>query len=395
MRGFWLGCALAGLLAGCGGKGDADGDGDGASSGADTGSGAPTGTGAETGASSETGADPCDGPTRCPADGEWPFERLSEYDFFQQPMVDLTPKDGVVLYEVGAPLWSDAAGKGRFIVLPEGGKIEFSADDDWAFPDGTILIKTFYFDHDRRDPQAGYRIIETRLLVRADGVWEPYTYLWNDEQTEATITKVGKRVDISFIDAEGAEQSEEYIVPNLDQCSSCHERDDVQRSLGLVTLQMNRMVEREGSSVAQLDWLDGLGMFAAAPPAPDSLPGFVDPMGGEGTLDERARGYLHGNCAHCHRPGGGASKSGLVFLATETELAKVGVCKVPAAAGPGTGGHAHDIEPGKPDESIVIFRMNSLDPEIKMPELPNRVIDTQGVELVREWIAALPGTCGP
>jgi len=71
------------------------------------------------------------------------------------------------------------------------------------------------------------------------------------------------------------------------------------------------------------------------------------------------------------------------------------VCKVPAAAGPGTGGHPHDIVPGDPDTSIVIFRMNSLDPEIKMPELPNRVIDARGVELIREWISALPMTpCG-
>lgn len=385
MRIFALGCALAGLLAGCGGgKGDGEA---GQTTGASTGAGTE-----ETGAPTSTGGDPCDGPMRCPADGAWPFEKLSEYDFFQGAMVEQTPKDGVVPYEVGAPLWADHAGKGRFIVLPEGGAIEFSAEDDWAFPDGTILIKTFYFDHDRRDPEAGYRILETRLLIREDGAWTPHTYLWNDEQTEATITKVGKRVDVSFIDLEGAEQTEEYIVPNLDQCASCHERDDVQRSLGLVTLQMNRMVERDGASVAQIDWLAAQGMFVAAP-AVDGLPGFVDPMGTDGTLDERARGYLHGNCAHCHRLGGGASSSGLVFLATEMDLAKVGVCKVPAAAGPGTGGHAHDIEPGDPDRSIVVFRMNSLDPEIKMPELPNRVIDAKGVALIREWIAALPGSC--
>ena len=131
-------------------------------------------------------------------------------------------------------------------------------------------------------------------------------------------------------------------------------------------------------------------MFASPPPAAASLPAFVDPFGTAGTLDQRARDYLHGNCAHCHQPGGGAGKSGLVFLASETNLAKVGVCKVPAAAGPGTGGHPHDIVPGKPDESIVLFRMNSLDPEIKMPELPNRVIDKAGVELIRQWIAAMP-----
>lgn len=381
MRRYVFGCVLA--LAGCGGAGatgeDTSGSGSSGSSEGSSGE-APTSTGE---------VDPCDGPMRCPVEGEWPLPALSDYDFFQGPMVELTPKDGVVPYMVGSALWSDHAGKGRFIVLPGGGQISFSEADDWAFPDGTILIKTFFFDHDRRDPEAGYDIIETRLLIRVDGAWEPHTYLWNEEQTEAKIIKTGKRVDVSFIDVDGEMKGEEYIVPNLDQCSSCHERDDEQRSLGLVTLQMNRAVLVDGAEVNQIDWMADLGLFATAPPRGDEMPGFVDPMGQVGTLDERARAYLHANCAHCHRHGGGASKSGLVFLATEMDMAKVGVCKVPAAAGPGTGMRSHDIVPGEPDESIVIFRMDSLDPEIKMPELPNRVIDKEGVRLIREWISEM------
>ena len=334
--------------------------------------------------------DPCAGPTRCVPDGALPLATLSEYDFFQGPMSAMTPKDGVVPYQVAAPLWADQAGKGRFIVLPEGGAIEFSADGDWEFPDGAILVKSFYFDHDRRDAAAGSRILETRLLVRTAGAWKPFTYLWNDEQTEATLLRTGKHVMVDFVDVDGAARTEEYIVPNLDQCSSCHERDDVEHSLGLVTPQMNRAVERDGKMVAQIDWMAQQGLFTAAPPEAASLPAFVDPMGTAGTLDQRARSYLHGNCAHCHRAGGGAGKSGLVFLATETDPAKFGVCKVPAAAGPGAGGRPHDIVPGAPDDSIILYRMNSLDPEIKMPELPNRVIDKAGVQLIHDWIAAMP-----
>jgi uncharacterized repeat protein (TIGR03806 family) len=334
--------------------------------------------------------DPCAGPTRCVAAGAWPLPTLGEYDFFQGELAEQRPKDGVVPYTVAAPLWSDQAGKGRFIVLPEGGKIGFSEAGDWAFPDGTILVKTFYFDHDRRDPEAGARILETRLLVHEAGAWKGYTYVWNDEETEATLLKTGKRVMVDFIDLDGAAKSEEYIVPNLDQCSSCHERDDAERSLGLITPQMNMLVERDGEMVPQIAWLAGQGLFDVTPPDAGALLAFADPLGTEGTLDWRARSYLHGNCAHCHQEGGGAGKSGLVFLATETDPAKIGICKVPAAAGPGAGGHAHDIVPGDPDRSIVIFRMNSLDPEIKMPELPNRVIDAQGLQLIRDWIAAMP-----
>lgn len=351
-------------------------------------------TGGATDGETDTEADPCAGLVRCQAAGELPLPSLSDYDFFVGPMVEMQPKQGVVPYVVAAPLWSDQAGKDRFIVLPEGGEIDMrtaeSEDGEWGFPEGTILVKNFFFDHDRRDPKAGYRIIETRLLLREADDWRAFTYVWNDEQTEATPLRTGKRVQIEFIDKAGAAQTEEYIVPNDDQCSSCHERDDVEHALGLITPQMNRMVERDGAQVQQLEWLAAQGMFTAPPPAAATLPGFIDPYGDAGTLDARARGYLHGNCAHCHQPGGGAGKSGLVFLASEPDLAKVGLCKVPAAAGQGTGGHAHDIVPGKPDESIVIFRMNSLDPEIKMPELPNRVIDAAGLELIRSWIAAMP-----
>jgi hypothetical protein len=121
----------------------------------------------------------------------------------------------------------------------------------------------------------------------------------------------------------------------------------------------------------------------------------VDPFG-DADVERRARSYLMANCSHCHRLGGGASLSGLVFLFWEQTPAKYGVCKLPAAAGPGAGGHEYDIVPGFPDESIVPFRMGSTDPEIKMPELPNRVPDLAGIELVNEWISGLvPQGCGP
>lgn len=337
------------------------------------------------------GDDPCAGSTRCQAAGELPLPRLSDYDFFQGAMRELRPKDGVIPYTVVSPLWADQAGKGRFIVLPPGEKATFAERDGWVYPEGTIIIKTFYFDHDRRDPSAGARIVETRLLILKDGVWEPITYLWNEEETEAELIKVGTRVNVDFVDVDGSAKTEEYIVPNLDRCDSCHARDDATQILGIITPQLNMEIEVDGAKVNQLEWLADQGVFDAALPALDSLERFVDPLDADAaSLDDRARSYLHANCSHCHRDGGGASKSGLVLERWETDSLKLGICKVPAAAGPGTGGRSHDILPGSPEGSIMVFRMNSVDPEIKMPELPNRVINTAGVELISAWIAAMP-----
>jgi hypothetical protein len=67
----------------------------------------------------------------------------------------------------------------------------------------------------------------------------------------------------------------------------------------------------------------------------------------------------------------------------------MGICKSPVAAGDGSGGRRADIVPGSPDESILIYRVESTDPEIKMPELPNLTPDDQGAELLRAWIESL------
>jgi hypothetical protein len=76
-----------------------------------------------------------------------------------------------------------------------------------------------------------------------------------------------------------AAKTEEYIVPNDDQCASCHERDDVQHSLGLITPQMNRMVERDGEDGAADRVAGGSRTCSSPPPAPASAAAFVDPLG--------------------------------------------------------------------------------------------------------------------
>ncbi|WP_437516281.1 SO2930 family diheme c-type cytochrome [Sorangium sp. So ce1099] len=323
-----------------------------------------------------------------------PYDTLSEYGFFEGALADLKPAAGVVPYTVAAPLWADHAGKGRFLVLPEGEKITVGEVEDWQFPLGTIVIKTFFLSLDRREPEGAARILETRLLILGEKGWKPHTYVWNEEQTGATRTVAGTRIELDTIDASGSPARAQYLVPNTNQCNSCHERDDRTEVLGLITPQLNRDIVVDGAPRSQLAWLEEQGLFREPLGAPEALPSFPDPAG-DAPLDARARAYLHGNCSHCHRPGGGGGVSGLVLLGWEAEPSKNGVCKVAAAAGAGTGGNAYDIVPGAPDESIMVFRMGSTDPEIKMPELSNRLPDAEGIALVRAWIADMePKGCG-
>lgn len=317
-----------------------------------------------------------------------PYETLSEYGFFVGELVDEVPTTGVLPYQVVAPLWSDGAHKGRFLYLPEGETLTLTEEDEWELPVGSIAIKSFYLDVDRSSPAEELKTIETRLLVREEEAWKSYIYRWNDEQTEATRLKAGADVRVPYTDADGQPAEQIYIIPDQNTCGECHERDDVLRLLGVSTAQMNRDVEHDGETVSQLEWLAEQGVIAELPD-PTTLPAFADPAG-DAELDARARSYLHGNCGHCHRPGGGGGTSGLKLLYAETDPTEYGVCKVPAAAGPGTGGNSFAIVPGHPEESIVVFRMASTDPEIKMPELPSLLADDFGVDLISEWIAAMP-----
>lgn len=320
----------------------------------------------------------------------FPFRELSAYGFFDGEMRQLQPVEGVVPYQVTSPLWSDHADKARFIVLPEDTQIAAGDAEEWAYPVGTILIKNFFYSADRRDSDATARPIETRLMIKQASDWKGHTYIWNGALTEATRKVSGARVSLEFMDEDGTLVTQEYIVPNTNQCKDCHERDGESRPLGLVKRQLDREVFRDGETVSQLSWMVNLNLFEDVTNL-RSDGHLVDPFG-EAPLAQRARSYLDSNCAHCHREGGNGGPSGLVLLASENRPRAYGICKGPVAAGDGTGGFYHDILPGNPDESIIVHRMKSTDPDVKMPEIPNRLPDLAGVALISDWIRNMPAT---
>jgi len=331
--------------------------------------------------------------------GEEPFDRLSDYCFFEgEPSKQATRRsEGVEPYDVRSKLYSDESDKFRFIVLPDGETIEYAEAEPWSFPDGTIVIKTFYYPNDARDPGAGRQLLETRLMIKRAGEWEPEVYLWNEEQTRAERHQIGTDVQVSWTDEDGQERSTNYRVPHVNDCKNCHARDNQIELLGPRTRQLNRTFEYGASGEKnQIVRFDEKGMLEPSPASsPDELPRLVDPKNESEDIRDRALAYMQGNCAHCHNPTGGASNSGL-YLGVDAESDReLGVCKQPVAAGGGTGGFEYDIKPGYPEESILIYRMKSSEPGVKMPELPLRTVDQFGVDLLSEWIGQMePRSCG-
>ncbi|MCX6193530.1 MAG: hypothetical protein NTX34_03430 [Cytophagales bacterium] len=306
-------------------------------------------------------------------------ENLSDYGFFKGTLKDQIPTDGVVLYTLNSPLFSDYASKLRFIRLPEGKSVTYNPDSVLQFPVGTAIVKTFCYPFDERNPQKGRRLMETRVLLHEANGWVALPYIWNKEQTDAVLEVAGGSDQVSWIDAAGKKQSFEYQVPNMNQCKGCHERSGEMTPIGPSVRQLN-----DGH---QLQHWETAGILKGLPK--DHIPTLVNYSDASAFLDDRVKAYLDINCAHCHNATGPARSSGLYLEWNSKDRTAYGFFKAPVAAGRGSGNLSYDIVPGKPEQSILHYRMASRDPGVMMPELGRQLTHHEGVELVRSWIQSM------
>jgi uncharacterized repeat protein (TIGR03806 family) len=318
-----------------------------------------------------------------------PKENLSEYGFFQGKIADQLPAEGVIPYKLNTPLFSDYAEKLRFVRLPAGRKVTYNPDEVLEFPVGTILIKTFYYPNDFRQPNAGRRIMETRLLVQEESGWKALEYVWNDDQSDAYLEVAGENKEISWIHTDGKKRTIQYTMPNLNQCKGCHNRNEQMMPIGPSAGQLNGDFEYKSGPENQLTHWQKAGVLTDLPALVNVPKAAVWNDASTGSLEARARTWLDINCAHCHRNEGPAKTSGLILSYNETDPTKLGIMKAPVAAGKGSGGRQFSIVPGQPEKSILMYRLESNDPGEMMPELGRKTTHIEGVALVREWIKSM------
>ncbi len=284
------------------------------------------------------------------------------------------PASGLISYSINAPFWSDNAEKDRWMALPNGTAITIGSGNDWDFPNGSVLVKNF---------RMGTRLIETRLFMRhPDGEWGGFSYEWNTQQTDANLVQGGAVRDIG-----GGQQ---WIFPSEAQCLQCH-TNAAGRSLGLETAQLNRnhLYPQTNRTANELLTLNNISLLTPAIPDPAAQPTMPDPANTSAPLADRARAYLHTNCAQCHRPGGG-SGSGMDLRYT-TAFAATNTCNVTPQAGDlGLGASARLIAPGSATNSILINRTNRRDAS-GMPPLGSNQVDAAGVALLTQWVNGLAG----
>lgn len=324
---------------------------------------------------------------------ERPPELLSAYRFFRDAGARM-PNERVTPYDLNTPLYSDGALKFRYVYIPPGQQAQYRDEGVFEFPVGTVLIKTFAFAADMRQPAENVRFLETRLLIRRAEGWVAYPYVWNEAQTEARLSPIGANVPVNFINEEGQAIALEWAVPNRNQCKACHDLSGELSPIGPSARNLNVGVPSYDDGTGEVSpffnqlalWLTSYDLIDQLPDNPPLVPNAYNR--GE-PLDLRARAYLDVNCAHCHNPQGPAHTSGLDLRWSQHEPIAWGVGKRPVAAGRGSAGFEFAIEPGHPERSILLHRMRSTDPGVMMPEIGRQLVDERGAALIEEWIARM------
>lgn len=314
---------------------------------------------------------------------------LTEAGIFQS-VADHVPAAGVVPYDVASELWADHAYAERLLGLPGKSKIEVQGNGrgKLKFPQGAVLARTVYLDLERGNPDSRRRI-ETQILHFEQDTWRPYTYVWNDEQTEATLADAAG-MDLSFTirdsSAPGGTIEQTYRVASRTECTMCHTAYH-EMQLGVTPNQLNRESTYSHGTENQLVAWQQMGIFGKPLPRhPKKLPRMVDPYDESEPLDLRARSYLHVNCRHCHRPGGGGTS--LIHLDFNLSLDEIKTVDAKPSQGTFDLPDARVIAKGDPFRSVLFYRLSKVG-RGRMPMIGSHLTDEAGVDLLYDWISGM------
>ena len=305
---------------------------------------------------------------------------------------NLTPNAGCIPYELNVPFWSDAALKARWMCVPNDGshntnneKIGFSANGDWSFPVGTVLIKHFELLTNTSNPNSNRRL-ETRFIVHGEDGYYGVTYRWNDAGSDAFLLTAGEEETYTV---DGSPQV--WSFPSRGECLTCH-TDVAGGALGPITRQLNRdaFYPLTGRTENQIETLNSLGLFNPAIEQAE-IENFIDtvltssPTNDESlSLSARARSYLDSNCSYCHQPNGVRANFDARLT---TPLAEQSLINGELSESQGIDGEAV-IVPGNLFSSIAYHRMSMVG-DNAMPPIAKSLVDPGGEDILAEWILAL------
>jgi uncharacterized repeat protein (TIGR03806 family) len=321
-----------------------------------------------------------------------PYDSLSSYNFFiGEDLSDLIPNEGLLRYEPISQLFTDYAKKSRYVYMPEGSSASYDSDTTtFNFPDGTILIKNFYYDNIVGSNSR--RVMETRLIFKRNGEWEFADYVWNAAQDEALFDLSGSNHPIDIVKADGSNLSVNYRIPSAQECLTCHKESEKAWPIGPKPQNLNSDLAYQDGIMNQLmKWTESGYLLPTYPQNIETVVDWEDEAAG---LKDRVRAYFDANCGHCHKDNSHCSYRNIRLAYSESVVEEnMGVC-VPAddflLDQPFL---EYIIDGGSPETSIMWYRLNSTETDVKMPLLGTSVVHEEGVNLITQYINSLDTIC--
>lgn len=299
----------------------------------------------------------------------------------------LKPSDGVIPYQVNAPMWSDHAIAERMVGIPDQGAIVTSdgleniAGHTWFFPSNTVFARTLSLELERGKASSSRRI-ETQVLHFDGQGWNPYTYRWNSAQTDADLVPdqgTNDLFNVTDATAPGGRREVPWRYVARAECLRCH------NAWAGETLSFNWMQLSGAGGGSELQRLENLGLLRIKNP-PKPLIQLSNPYDATAGLNDRARAWLQVNCATCHRNGAGGGVPS--WFNYELRIEETRAAGAPPTRGDFGIKNAQVIAPGDPYSSTLFYRINT-EGSGHMPHIGSRLADERGIALMRDWIAAL------
>jgi putative heme-binding domain-containing protein len=306
--------------------------------------------------------------------------RLSQTGLFDS-VARHRPAPGVVPFEVNAAQWNDGAVAERWVAVPGTAGVGWN-ENKLVFPKDSVLTRTFWLPAEGKN-SSRRMAIETQLLHFDGRRWNGYSYRWNAEQTDAELMPAqGGESTFEVPDpaAAGGKRQRTWQYASRAQCTTCH------NAFADITLAYNgpQLDRPHGDQLARLR---GMNLFPSSAPRPQKA--LVDPYDTAGDVDRRARSYLHVNCSHCHRFGGGGSA--LIDLRQDLPQRDTHTADQRPNLGTFELTEPCIVAPGEPTHSVMVYRMAKTG-RGRMPHIGSQVVDHDGLLLIEQWVRQMrPG----
>jgi putative heme-binding domain-containing protein len=314
--------------------------------------------------------------------GQFPT-RLSQTGIFKS-ISDLIPEAGVYEYSLQSTMWMDGATPRFHLAIPGTGVATLYQSGqktfDWfmskvQFPQGTVLAKTYHLEN---------RKIETQLShYEGPNDWRFYTYRWLPDESDAILVPMDGESTL-WKTKDGRDVR--WTYSSRSQCKMCHTPWSGD-ALGFLEEQL-RAPHRSNDSFRELIARRVLQFPADQQPKPnDRFVGFAGGSDPTASVNQRARSYLHSNCAHCHQFGGnGAAAFDVRWDRTTAEMKVLEAVPMKGSCGLTD---AKLIAPGDPGRSVLFSRM-AKSGSGRMPHVGAETVDVEGVKLIADWIFSIP-----